>query len=226
MAHEQCRPITFDENISYDASPTPWSLDPESHPRTPIVIGQSNFCVCLWSHIPTGLFVVDPQTFELVTVWTPQADHTLAILWFHSRLHTEHHATWTGNHYHEALSVILGYRVSQHDLFARLKHMRNTLAQCWVEACMAASSSTVVTEVFTELNAKWGSFMSSFDHWDEYLGLVVEDGEDDSVQLRCLEPFAQWNKIVEMSGDMDRFLSKSEEQPEYFDKWLKWWIGR
>jgi hypothetical protein len=52
------------------------------------------------------------------------------------------------------------------------------------------------------------------------------DGEGKITANKLLEPVGQRDRIVEMNGDMVRSLSMSEEQPKYFDGWLKWWIGR
>jgi hypothetical protein len=165
----QCWLVTNDKDIAYDASPLPWELDSHTYAATPSAPAQCNF---LRLHVVAHLRRSIHRSLKHLrpaTVWTPQADHTLSVVWSHSRLHSERHATWTRNHHHEVLSVLLGYRVSQHDLLARLKYLKNSLPRCWVAACIAASSSAAVTDVFDTLNAKWEGFMGNFDHWDDYV---------------------------------------------------------
>ena len=114
---------------------------------------------------------------------------------------------------------MLGHRVSQHDFFARLRDMCNTLPRCWVDTCMIPSSSTRVVELFAELNAKWDGFFGKFDLW---VGCVEEPGS----QKKVLEPVEQWDRVTDMYADVERFLSTRQERPEYLDAWLKWWLGR
>jgi hypothetical protein len=235
---QPCRPITIDEEIAYTPS-FPWFLESSTHGESPPLLGSQYFCKCMWEQIAPAPFVVcclpssftptapfahtapqvDPVTFEYKPVWTPRADNALSIIWFHARLHTESHGSWTSNHYHEALSILLGHRISQHDFFNRVKYMRNALPQCWIEASMASSTSTAVTEVFKELNAKWEVFFGSFELWDGIVG-------DYEKAKKGLVPFLQWDRVVELSADVDKVLTRKEDLPEYFDGWLKWWVKR
>lgn len=92
---------------------------------------------------------------------------------------------------------------------------------------MAPSDSAVITDIFEELIAKWEVFMIKFDLWDDFVDEAMNVvGVSFFAEKEVLKPFAQWDRVREVNVDLGRFLSNSEEQPEYVDQWLKWWIGR
>lgn len=244
--HVDCPQLNNDEYIPHTAIAPIWSLDPTTHATSPPLPLRANFCACLWSHLPTGPVehVPGPHVYgpipppgfpnahpapRLITLWTPRADTALALLWFHTNLHTGIGTNWTRNYYHEALSVYLGYRVSQHDFFTRMRNMRSTLPKIYVDTAQLRARDPVIVAFFGELNGKWQEFMRNFDLWEGYEGILVEEeelGPDRELGEKVFKPQISGEKLGVLARDVVRKFEVAGLEgtlPQYVDEYVSWW---
>jgi hypothetical protein len=174
----------------YKNSPTPWFLDPKTHDTKPPPLSTKHeyFCKCMWERISPP----PPPTHNLPlssnSPWSIKARYYLSILWFHGQLHEGYGPFWRSGHYHESLSLLLGYRVEQYQVFQMLTWMRNELPQEWMDAAKFDTEDEEVLAIFDELSGKWLEFFRGF---ELYQGLVVEgqhegdDGLEDGAGVTC-----------------------------------------
>ncbi|KAE9977224.1 hypothetical protein BLS_001555 [Venturia inaequalis] len=169
-----CQQIENGINIDFEPGQGPWPMNTAKHGQFPVPFSEkhSYFCGCVWGRIPP------PPVGE---IWTPEARKYLAILWFHGDFHKEigvrlDSAEWEEAHYHEMLSLILGYRVEQQQIFAAINRMQSNLPEEWVRAGKYSHYDPAVLFVFDMLNRNWLSFFRQFSIYGE---LNVEDIDEE-----------------------------------------------
>lgn len=194
----RCPQVEYGIDIEYKPGEGPWSMNAAKHDQFPVPYSEKHtyFCACAWEHIP-------PPTGE---IWTPEARTYLSILWFHTDLHKEtrvswNSAEWEEAHYHEVLSLLLGYRIEQHQVFAAINHMQVNLPDEWIEAGHYSHDDPAVLFVFDLLNENWLAFFRQF---TTYSKLKVEDIDEELDDGKAFWPYVQDAKVNKLIADLKK----------------------
>lgn len=110
-------------------------------------------------------------------------------------------AEWEEAHYHEMLSLILGYRIEQHQIFAAINDMEVKLSAEWIEAGSYSHDDPAVLSVFDLLSKNWLSFFRQF---SIYSKLKVEDIDEEMDDGKAFWPYVQHAKVNKLNRDLQR----------------------
>jgi hypothetical protein len=189
-----CPPVQYAITAVYKDSPAPWPLNACKHDKFPPPHSDKHkfLCECIWERIPP------PPTSN---PWSQKAIHYLSVIWFHSKLHKGYGQNWTAAHYHECLSLLVGHRFEQHQIFACLNHLRNDMPEEWINAAKWELDSPEVVTVFDQLNANWINFFSQF---DLYSNMNLDELPED-FQRKPYHPRKQPAKTAKFSREMDKW---------------------